>query len=150
MNNPAVSAGGVRDPEPRWPAVLASLAVGFLYYALPERLTLGPGWLLIAVTGILLVPAIITHRLGRYRLNEIFAYICLGAITAALISSLSLLVMRLPKHRDPPVELLRAAGALWIGNVLVFASWYWRLDGGGPNVRDRRGVHTDGAFLFPR
>jgi hypothetical protein len=34
--------------------------------------------------------------------------------------------------------------------MLVFASWYWRLDGGGPNERDRRGIHTDGAFLFPQ
>jgi hypothetical protein len=58
--------------------------------------------------------------------------------------------MRLPTHKDQPVELLRAAGALWVGNILVFASWYWRLDGGGPNERDRQGVHTDGAFLFPQ
>jgi uncharacterized membrane protein len=32
----------------------------------------------------------------------------------------------------------------------VFASWYWRLDAGGPRERERRGVHTDGAFLFPQ
>ena len=34
-------------------------------------------------------------------------------------------------------------------NVLVFALWYWNLDGGGPHQRDLRG-HTDGAFLFPQ
>jgi uncharacterized membrane protein len=56
----------------------------------------------------------------------------------------------LPTHKDQPVELLRAAASLWVGNILVFASWYWRLDGGGPNERDKRGVHTDGAFLFPQ
>ena len=27
---------------------------------------------------------------------------------------------------------------LWATNVIVFATWYWRLDGGGPNVRERR------------
>ena len=84
------------------------------------------------------------------RLNEVFAYVCLSVITMALVGSLTLLVMRLPTHKDQPVELLRAAGALWVGNILVFASWYWRLDGGGPNERDRQGVHTDGAFLFPQ
>src|SRR5579863_3101225 len=138
-----------RAPEPRWPAFVAGVGVGFLYYAIPEQLTFGPGWLLLVVTVLLLVPAILFHRSGRYRLNEIFAYSSLAIITLALISSLVLLVTRLPTHKDPPVELLRAAAALWIGNILVFASWYWRLDGGGPNERDRRGIHTDGAFLFP-
>src|SRR5574341_264470 len=33
------------DPEPRWPAVVAILAVGGLYTALPAALTLGPRWL---------------------------------------------------------------------------------------------------------
>jgi hypothetical protein len=37
-----------------------------------------------------------------------------------------------------------------VSNVLVFASWYWRLDGGGPNERDRRQTHEAGAFLFPQ
>ena len=47
-------------------------------------------------------------------------------------------------------DLLISAAALWITNILVFASWYWRLDAGGPRARELRGVHTDGAFLFPQ
>jgi len=139
-----------RAPEPRWPAVMAIIAVGTLYYVIPEQLTVGPGWLLLVVTGALLLPTTIFHRIGMALFNEIFAYVSLSVITIALVASLTLLVTRLPEHKDPPVELLRAAGALWVGNILVFASWYWRLDGGGPNERDRRGVHTDGAFLFPQ
>jgi hypothetical protein len=139
-----------RAPEPRWPAFIAAFGVGFLYYALPEQLTYGPGWLLLAVTGVLLGPAVLFGKMGRYHLNDFFAYASLSIITLALISSLTLLVMRLPTHKDQPVELLRAAAALWVGNILVFASWYWRLDGGGPNERDKQGVHTDGAFLFPQ
>jgi hypothetical protein len=139
-----------RPPEPRWPAFVAGVGVGSLYYAIPEQLTYGPGWLLLVVTVLLLTPAVFFHRAGRHRLNEIFGYSSLAVITLALISSLVLLVTRLPSHKDPPVELLRAAAALWIGNILVFASWYWRLDGGGPNERDKAGVHTDGAFFFPQ
>ena len=140
----------IRDPEPRWPAVIAVVGASVLYYAMPEQLTLGPGWLPTVATVMMMTPTVIFYRLRRDWWNEFFAYMSLGVITASLISSLTLLVMRLPLHKDPPVELLRAAGALWIGNVLVFASWYWRLDGGGPNERDKRGVHTDGAFLFPQ
>jgi hypothetical protein len=45
---------------------------------------------------------------------------------------------------------LRAAAALWATNILVFASWYWRLDAGGPHERARTPGHADGAFLFPQ
>lgn len=121
-----------------------------LYAALPEHLTLGPGWLLIVVSILLLIPTTVTHKMGRYDLNNVFAYVSLSVITIGLIGSLSLLIMRLPQHKEPPVELLKAAAALWLANILLFASWYWRLDGGGPNERDQRGVHMDGAFLFPQ
>ncbi len=40
--------------------------------------------------------------------------------------------------------------AIWLSNVLVFASWYWRFDAGGPHVREARDAHTSGAFLFPQ
>lgn len=139
-----------RAPHTRWPAFVAALAICGLYYALPEHLTIGPGWLLAVITMTLLIPTTVFHRKGQLQLNEIFAYASLLAITLGLISSLVLLVMRLPQHKDPPVELLRAASALWVSNILLFASWYWRLDGGGPNERDRHGTHLDGAFLFPQ
>ena len=67
-----------------------------------------------------------------------------------MVVSLGLLVAALPSHKESPLDLLRSASALWITNILVFASWYWRLDAGGPHARELRGVHTDGAFLFPQ
>ena len=139
-----------REPEPRWPAIVATLSVGMLFYAMPESLTVGPGWLVLVIVAILLIPTTVFYRIGRGDLNEIFAYTNLVVITLAVVSSLVLLVMRLPAHKESPVELLRAAAALWVSNVLVFASWYWRLDGGGPNERDKLPVHQDGAFLFPQ
>lgn len=71
-------------------------------------------------------------------------------MTAAMIWSLSALVAGLPAKRESPPELLRAATALWLSNILVFASWYWRLDAGGPHRRDLRQSHSGGAFLFPQ
>jgi hypothetical protein len=139
-----------RPGEPRWPAIAAALAVGLLVYALPDSLTLGPEWLALVLVAVLFLLAAFSHRLGRQDLNSLFAYAGLSVITLAVLSSLTLLIIRLPAHKEPPVVLLRAAAALWLSNMLVFASWYWRLDGGGPNERDRRGVHTDGAFLFPQ
>ncbi len=49
------------DPEPRWPALIAVLAVGGLYLALPEYLRIGPRWLFPAIVTTLVVPTVITH-----------------------------------------------------------------------------------------
>ncbi|HEX4276776.1 MAG TPA: hypothetical protein VHZ74_15570 [Bryobacteraceae bacterium] len=136
--------------QARWPAVVAALATGVLFYAMPESLTVGPGWLVFVIVGALMIPTSLSHRVKRFDLNEVFAYSTLAVITLAVLSSLILLITRLPAHKETPVQLLRAAASLWLANLLVFASWYWRLDGGGPNERDKRGVHTDGAFLFPQ
>jgi hypothetical protein len=142
---PAVAAG-----QPRWPAVVASIAVGLLFNALPQTLTVGPRWRPLALVSTLMSGAQLMGRARERGLNSVLALTGLGVITAGLVCSLGVLVVRLPTHNEPPSELLRAAAALWVGNVLIFASWYWRLDGGGPYERDRRGVHTDGAFLFPQ
>jgi hypothetical protein len=136
--------------EPRWPAMLALLAVGGLRLALPESLSLGPGWLLIIVVGVLLIPTAWARQLGLDNLTKILGYVLTSIVTADMIWSLGLLIAALPLHKQSPQALLRSAAALWVTNILVFASWYWRLDAGGPRARELRGDHTDGAFLFPQ
>lgn len=137
-------------PEPRWPAALAVLATAFLYYSLPERLIPGPNWILTVAILVVLAIAILAHRTGRHRSNQIFGIAVLILITGGLFWSLGSLIAGLPGKKQPPVELLRSALALWGGNVLVFACWYWRMDAGGPHARDLRGQHSSGAFLFPQ
>src|SRR5207248_709706 len=44
--------------EPRWPAIIAVLAIAVLYRSLPERLTPGPSWLLLVAVAALLIPTI--------------------------------------------------------------------------------------------
>lgn len=140
--------------EPRWPAFVAMLAAACLYWALPEQLSVGPGWGLLAVVFALLIPTVISNRRGDYHIARALAFAANGAITLAMIASLAFLIEGLPKHRDPPQTLLRSAVALWITNVLVFALWYWKLDAGGPLGRDRaRGQpHRElaSSFLFPQ
>jgi hypothetical protein len=139
-----------RHLEPRWPAMVALLSVGVLRLALPEPLSLGPGWLLIPVVAVLLIPTEWARSRGFDRLNQIMGHVLSSIVTADMIWSLGRLVAALPTHQIAPPDLLRASAALWISNILVFASWYWRLDAGGPHARERRGAHTDGAFLFPQ
>ncbi len=138
------------DPEPRWPASIALIAVGGLQLVLPESISPGPSWLLLVVVAMLLVPTILARRSGNHALNEIFGYVLNSIITLDLVWSVGLLIAALPAHKEGPLQLLRSAAALWLTNILVFAAWYWRLDAGGPHARDMRGKHTDGAFLFPQ
>ena len=136
--------------EPRWPALVTMMADALLYFALPERLSVGPRWGLLAVVVLLLIPIITTYRLGHYNVTRFLTFAANGAITLALIGSLILLVQGLPHHKDPPGTLLFSAGALWITNVLVFALWYWKLDAGGPLGRDQPGGAAKSSFLFPQ
>jgi hypothetical protein len=136
--------------EPRWPAMLALLAVGGLRLALPSYLSIGPDWMLLILVVVLMVPTMWAHYRGLNTLNRVLGYIVTSIVTVDMILSLVLLIAALPAHKQAPQAMLRSAGALWITNILVFASWYWRLDGGGPRARELRGAHVDGAFLFPQ
>lgn len=138
------------QPEPRWPAALGVLATALLFFSLPERLTLGPNWLLLAVICMLLAATAEAHRRGSARFNFYLGLLLSSVITAAMIWSLGALIAALPEKSESPTELLRSAAALWLTNILVFASWYWRLDAGGPHSRDLRKRHSEGAFLFPQ
>jgi len=129
---------------------LALLAVAGLRLVLPESLSAGPNWLLFAVLGVLLVPTLWARWRGSHTLNQALGYLLNGIITADMAWSLWLLIAALPSHKQAPGDLLRSAAALWVTNILVFAGWYWRLDGGGPRARELRGAHKDGAFLFPQ
>jgi hypothetical protein len=139
------------SPEPHWPAVVAMLAIVGLYAALPPTLLAGaPRWLLgVAVVG-LLVPIMTYHHRGNHRVSQVLGYALNSVVTVTMIVSLAVLIGLVTKHKVPAQQLLRSAAALWVANFLVFASWYWRLDAGGPHKRSLRRGHTDGAFLFPQ
>jgi hypothetical protein len=140
----------IDKPEPRWQALLAFLAVGAIYLALPRDLTFGPTWFLPTLIVVLLIPTVVTHRTGRRSLNRALGIVINGIITLSLIGSVVLLVRALPSHREAPLALLFSGGLLWLTNVIVFALWYWRLDGGGPTVRHEQKKFGSTSFLFPQ
>lgn len=136
--------------EPRWPALVAMLAAAGVYLALPEPLSLGPSWLLLAIIGLLLIPILVTYRYRYYQATRILTLAANAIITIAMIASLILLVRGIPEHLETPKAMLRSASALWITNILVFALWYWKLDAGGPLQRDRLDSLSNTSFLFPQ
>lgn len=136
--------------EPRWPAFVAMLAAACVFLALPERLSVGPDWLLPAITATMLIPIAISARRGGHRVTRVLAMITNGIITLAMIASLVLLVQGIPRHLEAPQALLRSAVALWVANILIFALWYWKLDAGGPVRRELPNGMSRSSFLFPQ
>ena len=134
--------------EPRWPAFVAMGADALIHFALPDRFSFGPRWLLFAVILALLIPIIFSLRVGRHDVARALTFVAVGTLTLALIGSLAALIEGLPNHKDPPRTLLLSASLLWMTNILVFALWYWKLDAGGPMGREQPGAQ--GSFLFPQ
>src|SRR5437016_7110472 len=144
------SAQHIDKPEPRGQALLAFLAICAIYLALPRSLIVGPIWLLPTLIVVLLVPTVVSHRVGRHSLNRVLGIIINGITTLALIGSVILLVKALPSHKEPPLQLLLSGALLWLTNVIVFALWYWRLDAGGPTMRHEHKKFGSCSFLFPQ
>ena len=125
-------------------------AAAGVYLALPEPLSVGPSWLLLAIIVLLLIQIAISERLGEYLLTRILTFVANCIITIAMIASLVLLVQGIPQHLETPKALPRSAGTLWVTNILIFALWYWKLDGGGPLLRELPNGMSKSSFLFPQ
>jgi uncharacterized membrane protein len=129
---------------------MALAAISGLHYLLPSSLSIGPDWVLVLLVGAWALPAALLHRAGYHRALHIAEHVVTGIVSADIGTSLVLLIRRLPSHQESPKVLLVAAGGLWVSNILLFASWYWRLDAGGPHRRASRHRHESGSFLFPQ
>jgi hypothetical protein len=136
----------------RLAAFSGALASGVLYLFLPEKLVIGPSWLLLVIEAALILPYVIaltTQRNLPHGLIRAIALIMLGLTTLALAIGIALLVYTLPQPGTKGLILLRSAGILWVFNILVFALWYFEIDGGGPLKRHLAAPQaTD--FLFPQ
>jgi uncharacterized membrane protein len=132
-------------------ALIGILLTGLLYLALPPKLIVGPNWLLLLVEAIFVVPLVI-DILTAWNLTHIARHILvlvpLAMSTVALVLGVVLLILTLPTDTHS-TNLLRSAALLWSFDVLVFALWYWEIDGGGPWKRHLSG-HKAADFLFPQ
>jgi uncharacterized membrane protein len=143
---------GIPDSAQLLVATVGALLIGVLYLVLPEQLTIGPSWLLLVIEAALLALPVISAFFLRRRLPHHLARgLAMGllmVVTGALVGSLLLLVNNLSFFHQGGL-LLRPAALLWGINVLVFAAWYWEIDGGG-RVRRHEAGHQAADFLFPQ
>ena len=141
-------------PEPLWPALATVLGAIGLQLLLPERLTIGPTWLLPALEGALLIGLAFASPRELEHEHPVRRGVALGMtalVSFANIASLYLLIHFLLHggHVRGGRELIFAGMLIWLTNFFIFALWYWELDRGGPG---KRATAHDNApdFLFPQ
>ncbi len=120
---------------------------------LPERLSLGPPWLLPVIEGVLLVavavtdPGRIDQRSQQVRALRLTLILVLAAGTAFSTGHLIDELIRGGGITNSADLLLRAGAIVWLELVIVFAFVYWELDAGGPGQRAHRPIrYPDLAF----
>jgi len=137
--------------EPRWPAGLALLCCTALYVVLPDRLVVGPRWLLPVLIILPLIPlsARKHHHPDESPWVRRTVIVLLAIITFANVVSVGLLVDRLlTTNVFGGRGLIYSAVAIWLTNVIVYGIWFWEIDGGGPHMR--AGGTVLGDIQFPQ
>lgn len=149
----------VPGEEPRWHAAIAVVAALILYVTLPPKIVLGPLWLLPALVLVILVPLMVfkPRRHAESTSQRLASISIIGLLGAFNIGTIvTLFVQQFSHHFRKAVsgeDLLRAAVEIWLMNVIVYALWFWEVDGYGPDARlhadfDAKPRHAD--FLFPQ
>jgi uncharacterized membrane protein len=141
--------------ERRLPLTLAlTLVVAMaLPFLSPEKLSLGPKWLLVILLGIFIIATLVAGPNLVKRHATVLRLMAIGVVVVLVVkdswSTANLLVDLVkggPETNNPTV-LLITGGTVWIANNIVFAMLYWELDSGGPIERARRTVrYPDLAF----
>lgn len=124
--------------EPRWPASLALVVCAALYVVLPDRLVVGPRWLLPVLVVLPLIP--LSLRAHRHPDDARWVrQLCISLIALiTLTNSVSVVLLIRRVFYSAQVDgrgLLFSAASIWLTNVIVFGLWFWELDRGGPHVR---------------
>jgi hypothetical protein len=138
--NPITGLAAPKDP--RWPAIVALLAVAVLITALPSRYQSTPAWFPWAIVGIVTAAmlmvavfpsSIVWRRVERFVVLSVALIACLLAVFADTKLVIDMITHH---HGYSSVTLLESATEIFVTNILIFGLLYWQLDLGGPAAQD--------------
>lgn len=144
----------LRHHDPIWHAQLALLAVVVLQYFTDSSLLPFNKFAIIIPELVLIAILTLVTPAGYARISKARRALgigLIGYITLTNIISLALLLGALffgDAHVDGH-DLLLNGLVIYVTNIILFALWYWEMDGGGP---DKRAVHMSARedFIFPQ
>src|SRR5919199_1223726 len=145
---------GVEQDEPRrgllqyWPLVVTLLAVVAVHVMLEDDIKVLPPFMFLALVLVLLVPIFYARQRGLHALARFLGWGLVTLSTAVVASSVVRLVAALPIEQTP-TQALYNSGLVWLTNAVTFALWYFEIDSGGPDKREKDG-HSTYDFMFPQ
>jgi len=140
--------------DPVWQVQLVVIIALVFQVILPNKFSIDPKWILPTLEVILLLALVFTTpKEARFesRLRRLNSIALIALISAANIYSLFRAITDLLArgHISDGQVLVFAAINIFLTNIIIFALWYWELDGGGPGRRNHTPI-KDHDFLFPQ
>jgi uncharacterized membrane protein len=145
---------GVKEDEPLrglrqyWPLVVTLLTIVAVHATLTYDIRVLPPFMFLTLVLVLLVPIFYARRRGLHALARFLGWGLVTFSTAVVASSVFRLVVALGVEQTPSQALLNS-GLVWLTNAATFALWYFEMDSGGPEKRQRDG-HSTYDFMFPQ
>ena len=141
--------------DPVWHVQLAMLLAVVLQITLPVRFAPGSRLLIPAIELILLAALMFTtphapvfKSLAR-RLNVIMLIAVTSAANAYSLIIVASQLLQGSQATTNGRDLILAALNIYLTNIIIFALWYWEVDGGGPGERQQIAKYEQ-DFLFPQ
>lgn len=143
-----------RIREPIWHVQAAMVMAIVLQLVLPDRFSVGSHYL-IPVIELFLLGALsfttpkekIFKSLAR-RINAILLIVITSIANAYALFEVARQLLQ-GGHVNNGRELILTAINIYLTNIIIFALWYWEMDGGGPGERLRIAKYEQ-DFLFPQ
>jgi uncharacterized membrane protein len=140
--------------DPVWHVQAAMLVAIILQVALPDIFSIGRYILPIIEFALLLVLPLTTPKAKTFQSSparRLNVFLLIGLVSIANAYSLGVIINKLltDNSLSDGRSLIFAAINIFMTNIIIFALWYWEMDGGGPGERQRIEKYEQ-DFLFPQ
>jgi len=140
--------------EPLWHVQIAVVVALGLQLLLPDRFISGPKYVLVVLEALLLgglvysTPKVPIFESVARRVNAVSLIALISIVNMYGLERVAQELLAGGRITNGG-QLILAAINIYLTNVILFALWYWELDGGGPGRRLGRPHHRR-DFLFPQ
>jgi uncharacterized membrane protein len=141
--------------DPVWHVQVAVLVAIALQLALPIKFSAGSRYAIPIIEILLLGTLSLTtpkERVFKSLARRVNVLMLIAVTSIANAYSLSMVADQLlqgSRSATNGKQLILAAINIFLTNIIIFALWYWEMDGGGPGERQRIEKYEQ-DFLFPQ
>lgn len=141
--------------DPLWHVQVAMLIAISLQLALPDKFSVGSRYIIPIIELLLLVSLSFTtpkEKIFKSLARRVNVLLLIAITSVANIYGLAVVTHQLFEGSMASTngrELILAAINIYLTNIILFALWYWEMDGGGPGERAMIAKHEQ-DFLFPQ